>query len=120
MPELECVVKVDQFRTHLLDRDFSSLSILKLVGPDTLDAFGRQLAALHTPHRVDWAARFGLQTVAAPASVPAPVGAGPARSQWRVKYDGPCAKCHLTLTRGTPAVWRQVERRMYCLECGSA
>ena len=60
LPDLDSVVKVDQFRNYLTNREFSSAKMLKLVGSDTLDAFGRQLVALHSPVRVDWASRFGF------------------------------------------------------------
>jgi hypothetical protein len=112
--ELDAIVKVDQFRTHLLERKFSDLQMLKFVSSETLETFGRQLVALHTPHRVDWAARFGLGPVApTPSSKPAAEQKG-----WFVKYDGPCSKCGTILVKGTPAIWRQTERRMLCLSCG--
>jgi hypothetical protein len=115
LPELDSVVKVDQFRSYLLDRDFPDRQLLKLVGSDTLEAFGRQLVALHRPAKVDWAARFGLVTVASPE----PVAATPARRPWLVKYEGPCSNCGRVLTKGTEAIWRQRERRMLCLDCGA-
>ncbi len=116
MPELDSVVKVDQFRTHLLNRKFSNAQMLKLVGADTLAAFGRQLVALHSPARVDWEARFGL------AVTPSPLVAdtAPARKPWLVKFDGPCSTCGTVLIKGTEAIWRQSERRMLCLDCGAA
>jgi hypothetical protein len=115
LPELDSVVKVDQFRSYLLDRDFPDRQLLKLVGSDTLEALGRQLVALHRPAKVDWAARFGLVTVASPE----PVAATPARRPWLVKYEGPCSNCGRVLTKGTEAIWRQRERRMLCLDCGA-
>ena len=115
LPELDSVVKVDQFRTHLLSREISNSQVLKFVTSDTLAAFGRQLVALHSPAHVDWEARFGL------AVAPSPVAeASPARRQWLVKYDGPCSTCGKVLLKDTPAVWRQNERRMLCLDCGAA
>ncbi len=90
--------------------------MLKLVGSDTLEAFGRQLVALHRPAKVDWAAKFGVATAAPSASVEA----APARRPWLVKYDGPCSKCGTVLSKGTAAIWRQNERRMLCLDCGAA
>lgn len=116
LPDLDSVVKVDQFRTYLANRDFPDRQMLKLVGSDTLEAFGRQLVALHSPARFDWDARFGL------AVTPSPVvaDAAPARKPWLVKFDGPCSSCGKVLIKGTPAVWRQAQRRMLCLECGAA
>ena len=116
LPELDSVVKVDQFRTHLLNRDISDRQILKLVGSDTLADFGRQLVALHRPAKIDWAAKFGLPPTA-PAAAPI---AGPARRPWFVKFDGPCSNCGTMLARGTEAIWRQRARRMLCLSCGAA
>ena len=77
--------------------------MLKLVGSDTLEAFGRQLVALHRPAKVDWAARFGI----AAASARRRVEATPARRPWLVKYDGPCSNCGTMLPKGTEAIWRQ-------------
>ena len=114
LPDLDSVVKVDQFRTYLLNRDFSSAQMLKIIGSDTLEAFGRQLVALHRPAKFDWEARFGLGT----SPPPPPAAPSPARQPWRVKYDGPCSSCGTMLSKGTEAVWRQRERRMLCLDCG--
>jgi hypothetical protein len=115
VPELDSVVKVDQFRTYLLDRELSDRKILKLVGSDTLEVFGRQLVALHRPAKVDWAAKFGISLVPSP---PSPTQ--PSTRPWLVKYDGTCSNCGTKLTKGTEAIWRQRERRMLCLDCGAA
>jgi hypothetical protein len=116
LPDLDLVVKVDQFRTYLLNRDFPDRQMLKLVGSDTLEAFGRQLVALHRPAKADWAAKFGVAAAAPSTSAEAT----PARRPWLVKYDGPCSNCGTVLSKGTTAVWRQRERRMLCLDCGAA
>lgn len=39
---------------------------------------------------------------------------------WRVKYDGPCAKCGTVLRAGTVAVWDRRARKMSCVECPEA
>ena len=116
LPDLESVVKVDQFRSYLLDRDFSSAQMLKLVRSDTLSSFGRQLVALHRPAAMDWSARFGIATVARSLET----DGMSAKRTWLVKYDGPCSSCGKVLVKGTPAVWRQAERRMLCMECAAA
>ena len=116
LPDLDSVVKVDQFRTYLVNRDFPDRQMLKLVGSDTLEAFGRQLVALHSPAPVEWEARFGLTVSPAPVVA----DAAPTRKPWLVKFDGPCSSCGKVLVKGTPAVWRKAERRMLCLECGAA
>lgn len=115
LPALDAIVKVDQFRTHLLNRHLS-VEMLKLVSSDTLAAFGRQLVALHAPARFDWEGRFGLAVTPTPVVADLP----PARSPWLVKYDGPCSTCGKVLIKGTEAIWRQRERRMVCHECGVA
>jgi hypothetical protein len=38
-------------------------------------------------------------------------------TDWRVKYDGPCARCGRTLVRGAPAIWDRSTRTMHCIEC---
>jgi hypothetical protein len=115
LPDLDSIVKVDQFRTYLMNRKFSDAQMLKFVWSSTLEAFGRQLVALHSPARVDWAARFGI----APAPPASSTAAEIARRPWIVKYDGPCSNCGTMLAKGTEAVWRQRERRMLCLDCGA-
>ncbi len=123
LPELDAIVKADQFRTMLEKRDFPSTDVLKLVGSDTLADFGRQLVALHRPMQRDWAARFGLQAPPSSAETPTPPAATatvPARRPWFVKFDGPCHDCGIVLVTGTEAVWRQRERRMLCLDCAAA
>ena len=116
LPELDSVVKVDQFRTFLFNREIHDRRVLKVVSSGTLEDFGRQLVALHRPARVDWAARFGLTAPGAPP----PAVAEPSRRPWLVKYDGPCSNCGRPLTKGTEAIWRQRERRLLCLDCGAA
>ena len=62
------------------------------------------------------AARFGIATDAAPQQTELTS----AKRPWLVKYDGPCSSCGKVLVKGTPAVWRQAERRMLCMECAAA
>ena len=124
IPELDAVVKVDQFRTRLLERDISNAAVLRLVWGDTLERFGRQFAALHAPHRVQWAARFGLDqgshTLVQPVlphAAQSRESESPGRPPWLVKYDGPCFRCRRILPKGTPAMWDQSVRKMRCLDC---
>jgi hypothetical protein len=37
--------------------------------------------------------------------------------EWRVKYDGICAKCGTPLLRGTVAVWDRPSKSIRCVEC---
>ena len=69
IPGLESVVKVDQLKP-LLDGELDAKGVAafrRLVSASTVEALARQLAALHRPANVDWAAKFGL-----PASAPEP------------------------------------------------
>jgi hypothetical protein len=38
-------------------------------------------------------------------------------SAWRVKYDGLCSRCGITLRAGEVAVWDRRTRSMHCVEC---
>lgn len=122
LADLDHVMKADQFRTYLENRDVSSAQVLKIVSSDTLESFGRQLVALHSPVQFDWAKRFGLsptperEPIARPTEVAQPSPPAP----WLVKYDGPCSRCGKVLVKGTPAVWRPGERRLHCLDCAAA
>lgn len=63
---LETIIKNDQlFTTVVKQLDESSMAksvmqVSRVIGTDTLEAFGRSLAALHTPVKFDWKGRFGL------------------------------------------------------------
>jgi hypothetical protein len=68
---IEMVIKNDQLKAKIdrdIDKDNNILGATKIIGQDTLEDFARRLAAAHEPIRFDWAAKFGLPTVA-----PAPV-----------------------------------------------
>jgi hypothetical protein len=114
LPELDSVVKVDQFRNYLLNRDVPESRLLKIVSSETLETLGRQLVALHRPAKIDWAARFGI-----PGSGKS-VRAGSAGRRLQLKYDGRCANCGVTLAHGTDAIWFPEDRRVLCLDCGAA
>ena len=76
IPGLESVIKVDQLKP-MLDKDLDDKGVTafrRLVSAATIEALARQLAALHRPAMIDWAAKFGLP---ASASEPA-VREGPA------------------------------------------
>lgn len=36
---------------------------------------------------------------------------------WRVKYDGTCSRCGLSLPKGAPAVHDRANRTIHCIEC---
>jgi len=75
---LASVVKVERlFATIEGSLDERSVTaVAKIVGTDTLERFTRDLAALHVPMQMDWAARFGLPA-APPPSVAAAAAATP-------------------------------------------
>ena len=59
---LASVIKVDQIRT-VLNRAIDSAGTSRdrrFIGKGELERFARELAALHRPIQMDWAARFGL------------------------------------------------------------
>ena len=77
---LDEILKVDQLETRLskdFDKDYSALSLAKLISTDTLETFARRLTSLHTPITFDWHAKFGLPKATAstaPTTLqPAPV-----------------------------------------------
>ena len=114
-PELDAIVKVDQFRSHLLKRNFSNLTMLKLVSTETLERVGRQLVALHQPSERDWARRFGIgapvDPIAEPSTqpVPGPVG------------GVSCAKCGSPLSAAAARFCRfnkpRFDGQVYCIPC---
>lgn len=113
-------MKVDQFRTHTLQRDFSTLSMWKIVGTDTLEAFGQQLVALHQPRQVDWANRFGLtETPPLPVLVPTPAPVGEPSAP---KPSGVlCASCGVEVSRAEASFCRfnkaRFDGQIYCIPC---
>lgn len=62
---LDTVIKADQLAATInRDLDTRNLAaIAKVVSAETVQRIGRELAALHRPMTVDWAARFGLPSV---------------------------------------------------------
>jgi hypothetical protein len=119
LPELDAVVKVDQFRTHLVKRDFSNLSMLKLVGSDTLEAFGRQLVALHQPHRPDWAKLFGIPPI--DPAVKAPIPPRVPASTERKPSGIACAYCGIEVSTAEAYYCRinkpRFDGQIYCIAC---
>lgn len=110
-PDLDSIVKVDQFRSRLLERDFSSLSILRVVGSGTLEGFARQLVALHRPAERDWAKRFGIGEPRVP-----PASVEPALASHAV-----CARCGIVVSVAEARFCRFNKVRfvgqVYCIPC---
>jgi hypothetical protein len=76
---LETVIKVERLLETInrsVDTRNPLVLVAKLVGAETVIDLGQQLVALHRPHVVDWAAKFGLvaaRSSVLAANVPAPV-----------------------------------------------
>jgi hypothetical protein len=110
---IDQVIKAEQLKTRLFN-EFDKAPATRtfgIIGKEGLEAFARSLAALHRPVSTDWEARFGLAH-----EMPAPTAARPS-PRWFVKYDGPCSRCGRLLAAGSPAVWNNAQRKMYCLDC---
>lgn len=57
------VIKADQLDGFIQahhEKSTSALSLGKLIGADTLRSFAQSIAALHTPIKIDYAAKFGI------------------------------------------------------------
>jgi len=120
-PELDAIVKVDQFRSHLLKRNFSNLTMLKLVSTDTLERFGRQLVALHQPSERDWAKRFGIGAAVEPIAEPA-LEPTPAPAPAPAPGSGvSCAKCATSVSAAEARFCRfnkpRFDGQIYCMAC---
>lgn len=131
------VIKAEQLKTRLFDAFDANppSALLRVIGKEQLEKFARSLAALHRPVSFDWAARYGLPaevaTAPVPVAPPTPIDPpalealpptpasipSPGRRPWLAKFDGPCASCGVVLAKGTPAVWDNARRKMYCLAC---
>lgn len=115
-PELNAIVKVDQFRTQLLNRNVSSISALKLVGSGTLKRFGHQLVALHQPAERDRAKRFGINEPAQVATGPVEPPPPPAPASSAV-----CARCGLAVSAAEVRFCRfnkaRFDGQLYCMPC---
>ena len=104
----------------VIDNDFdqrSDASILKVIGQETLQAVGRDLAAQHRPIAIDWAARFGLPAVATPA----PLVVAPAVDPKVAVAAGVCADCGRPASQGIidfcAAYPRRFGGRTLCITC---
>ncbi len=129
VPGLDEVLKVEQLKTRLLDA-FDATPAWKLsrvIGKEGLEAFARDLAALHRPAAVDWGARFGI--AAGPpairagievASDAAPVPAG-APSPQRRGSGHRCASCGEAVSFAVVKFcWNNPKRfggSVYCMDC---
>lgn len=60
---IETIIKTDQFDKRIKEwRDsLNLLSLHKVISCSTLENLGRQIVKLHTPVKIDWEAKFGLE-----------------------------------------------------------
>ena len=85
VPGLERLIKADQF-AQMYEKDLEAignpLQMAKVIGPETLEAFGSSIARQHRPITFDWAARFGIDPAgSADKTATLPAGAAPADTQ---------------------------------------
>jgi len=129
---LETVIKVDQL-WPTIERAYNERNIAalgKVVGRETVETVARNLAALHVPTNVDWAARFGLSPQARPApaigTTPRSTSHGPAAAQGpahdRVAWQRPaCATCGRRVSDAVITYCQTNAARfggaVYCMDC---
>jgi Nuclease-related domain len=93
---LETVIKVEQWAATI-NRDLNTrtpAAIAKRVSEETVQRIGRNLAAMHRPITVDWAARFGLPAVSAvPAQTESPAPVPPPDALLAAAGEATCAAC---------------------------
>ena len=100
---LDTIIKADQL-ARTIDRQLDQanpLILSRLIGTADLEMLARQLAALHRPAHVDWAARFGLEL-----EPPRPTAAP------RV-LDVPASP-----PRWAPSTDTAAKQKLVCAECG--
>jgi hypothetical protein len=127
IPGLDKVVKTDQFVSQLsraIDQS-GPLAMARVISQDTLEAFGRQLAALHKPIQFDWAAKFGLAQAEGPtpdsapeAAQPAPVATEPVPAQSKSKLV--CSACDAPVSYAVAKFcWnaRRFGGKVFCMAC---
>ncbi len=112
---VDSIVKADQFFTSLTN-DESIGKLVKAVTPETLEGVARQIAALHSPVQVDWAAKFGICEDSAPVASGEPRAVeGSADSRYR------CAGCTMPVAMKVARFcWFNKSRfggKVYCREC---
>ncbi|MCQ8183310.1 NERD domain-containing protein [Methylomonas sp. SURF-1] len=64
--EIESIVKTDQFISYidkLIDKDNNLLTLVKVVGSDTVEKLARDIVSQHKPIKFNWPAKFGLPDI---------------------------------------------------------
>ena len=129
VPGLDEVLKVEQLKTRLFDA-FDATPAWKLsrvIGKEGLEAFARDLAALHRPATVDWGARFGIggaspeRSVRAADALPADASTTVAASPQRRGSGHRCASCGKAVSFAVVKFcWNNPKRfggSVYCMDC---
>lgn len=122
---IETIIKNDQLKATIdrnIDKDNNILSAAKIVGQDTLENFALRLVGAHKPIQFDWAAKFGLPTVAtAPAQlqVVAPVSSVKQTGERKSKLA--CSSCETVVAYNVAKFcWFNKPRfggKVFCMEC---
>ncbi|HEX9045364.1 MAG TPA: nuclease-related domain-containing protein [Candidatus Limnocylindrales bacterium] len=130
---LDEVIKADQIKTRIIDAYDAGPEwrLSRVVGKEGLVAFAGELAALHRPAKVDWAARFGIDRhpVEAPTPVTPPTPReedlpSPPRAKPAGRASGHvCAACAKPISFAVVKFcWNNPKRfagAIYCMDCQS-
>lgn len=110
------IVKADSVRTRIensFDSDNNPLLVAKIVGPDTLEDFAAQLAALHAPASFDWHAKFGLPKTA-------PVQQRPAAPAPKTELSSEPVTAEAAVQAEPPAESSDAKKsKLVCSSCGT-
>ena len=132
---IETVMKSDQLHAYLqghFDEGLGVLALAKAINADTLENIARQLAAMHRPTRIDWAARFGLHPDAMPRTRPPQPVTSPTipttvpdeietTAEPKAKGKLVCANCDASVSYAVAKFcWtnkRKFGGSVYCMDC---
>jgi transcription elongation factor Elf1 len=119
------VIKAEQLKTRVFDEFDKAPShrLSRVIGREGLEAFARDLAALHRPIAFDWAARFGLPSVVLAKLAAAVNGLASTIEQVHQQTPTQCAHCgvavSLTVVRFCEAHPQRFDGAIYCMKCQS-
>ncbi|HDO1376885.1 TPA: NERD domain-containing protein [Aeromonas veronii] len=122
---IETVIKNDQLKAKIdqnIDKDNNILSAAKIVGQNTLEDFAQRLVAAHKPIRFDWAAKFGLPSVApAPDQLKVVSPASSVEPTGERKSKLACSSCDTVVAYNVAKFcWFNKPRfggKVFCMEC---
>lgn len=126
IPQMDSVIKNDQIGDALnkaIEQSNNPLLIAKVIGQDTLETLARDLARLHRPLTVDWAARFGLGQPLPASAAPAPPAAAsePADPDAQAWQNRVCQACGTAVSDRVARFCRSHRSRfggrLYCIDC---